>query len=115
MSQHRTLRMPRDAGAALAVQRLHHDGVGGPDADPFADPEHAVFAVALAGQPDAAGQHREFAGAPADAAGLAGKKALAEGVQRREGGQGGRSGVRVHHQSPSVHGPIIGQNSWMIQ
>jgi hypothetical protein len=97
MSEHRTLRAPGDAGAAVVVERLHHDGVGGPDADPLADAEHPVLAVALAGQPDAAGEHGQFAGAAADAAGLAGEKALAECVQGR---QGRGFGVRVHHQSP---------------
>jgi hypothetical protein len=97
MSKHRCRRAPGHPGGLAAVERLHHDGVGRLDADPFADTEHTVLAVALAGQPDPAGQHGELAGTAADPAGLARKKALAEGVQ---GGQGRGSGVRVHHQSP---------------
>jgi hypothetical protein len=112
MSDHRALRTPRDAGGFAPVQRLHHDGVGRLDAHALARDEHTVLAVALAGQPDAAGDHGEFASTPADPTGLTGKEALAERVQgrQREG-----SGVRVHHQSPSVRACIIGVNSSSIQ
>jgi hypothetical protein len=97
MSDHRALRVPGNAGRQVAVERLHHDRIGRLDVHAFARAEHTVFAVTLAGQPDATGQHSEVAGAAADPPGLAREKALAEGVQ---GGQGGGSGVRVHHQSP---------------
>jgi hypothetical protein len=95
-----------------AIERLDHEGIGGLQADTLAGTDDAVFLLALAGQPDAAGEHRQFAGAVADTARLAREKPLAERVQGR---QGVFCSVRIHHQSPEVHGTMIGVNRRAIQ
>jgi hypothetical protein len=104
--------MPRDIRRHVAIERLDHDRLRRRQLQPLAGTQHAVLVVALAGEPDAPGEHRQFAGAAPDPACLAGQKALAECVQGREGAG---SGVRVHHQSPAVHVTMIVLNPSAIQ
>jgi hypothetical protein len=88
---------PGDGGVSGLVERLHHHTIGGIQEQPFAGAEHMVFAVALTGQPDAAGQYRQFPGALPDTTGLPRQQPLAKGIQGR---QRGHVRLRIHHQSP---------------
>jgi hypothetical protein len=66
------------------VRRFQHQ--------PFAGLEHVVVGVALAGQPDAAADDREFTGQAIDADGLAPVHDEGSGLACVQ--------LRLHHQSP---------------
>jgi hypothetical protein len=85
-----TAGLPAQHGTLVAVPRLDHDGGSIRQAQALAARQHAVLAVALAGHPDPALQHGEFAAAGRQAVGAAG----------RELPRGQRCRLRIHHQSP---------------
>jgi hypothetical protein len=94
---------------AVAFPGFDHCTLGPVDCDARAALEHMVVQVAMAGQPDAAGEHRQFTCTVAD-----GGRA-ARGEAHRGGGGRDRVGLRIHHQSPSEQASIFVSGATVVQ
>jgi hypothetical protein len=94
-------RPPLHDRGAVAFPGFDHRALGPVDRDARATPEHMVIQLAMAGQPDAAGEHRQFTRTVADE----GRAARGEAHRGNRGRD--RVGLRIHHQSPGEQASIF--------
>jgi hypothetical protein len=102
-------RPPLHDRGAVTFPGFDHRALGPVDRNARAALEHMVVQVAMAGQPDAAGEHRQFTCTVADE-GRAARGEAHRGSRGRD-----RVGLRIHHQSPCEQASIFVAGATVVQ